>query len=133
MAGQRDYLVKVSGVDGYFQTITGGRKASDVTHDFDGGSRDPEVLTSPAVVENIVVGRTYKPERDAAFVKRVRDRVGITPKTITVFDVDADKQIIGVNRQYDGIIVGFNEAAVDANSGDRSRFEIEFAVTRVYS
>lgn len=132
MAAQRDYLITVSGVPGYFQTITGGSKTSETTMDFDGGSKEPEVLTAPAVIENVTVGRTYKPERDAEFVKRVRDRVGITPKTITVHDVDADKQVIGINRQYDGIIVGFTEPAADVNAGDRSRFEITFAVSRVY-
>lgn len=132
ISAQRQFLVKVSGVDGYFATKTGGRTASEVTREFDGGSLEPEILTGPASTEDITVSRPYKPERDAHLVRLFRPLVGRLRHTVTFQPTDADLVAVGKPTVYPGaVLIGVNDPDSDANSGQAARVELTYAIPRV--
>jgi hypothetical protein len=129
-SAQRHFLVTVSGVGGTFQTFTGGRRSSEVTKEYDGGSIDPDVLTGPPDIENVTVGRAYDPPRDDAIIRRLRERVGRFEATINVQPLDRDMVRTGRPTSYTGILIGLTAPEVNSGSGDTARFELEFAISR---
>ena len=52
-SAQRQFLVKVSGIDGYFMTKSGGNISSDTTKVYDGGAFTPDVIASPPAAEDV--------------------------------------------------------------------------------
>lgn len=128
-SAQRQYLVKVSGIDGRFSTKSGGNITADVSKQYDGGSLQPDVLSSPAEAENITVGRAYDHGRDAQMLKQLRKQVGSARRTITVTPTDQD--MVARNRPTvypKALLVGITEPEYDSSSGDFATFELEFAI-----
>jgi hypothetical protein len=131
-AAQRQFLVKVSQIDGYWTTKGGGATTSEVAREFDGGSLTPELLAAPAQTGDITVSRAYKPERDAQLLALYRPRVGRERATITVQPTDADLVRIGPPTIYaNALLAGVNDPEADANSGQPARIELTFAVADV--
>jgi hypothetical protein len=131
-AAQRQFLVRVSGVDGYFATKSGGATASDVTDVWDGGSLTPEKLASPASTEDITISRPYDPVRDQPVVKRLRPRVGRLRATVSVQPTDADLVAVGAADVYaNALLIGVSAPEADASSGDVGVVELVFAVESV--
>lgn len=131
IAAQRQFLIKVDGVDGYFATRTGGETTADAAREFDGGSLTPEILTGPAQTGDLTVGRPYKPERDAHLIRLYRPLVGRLRKTITVQPTDADLVARGKPTVYNGVLIGISDPEANAGSGDAARVELTFAVETV--
>jgi hypothetical protein len=128
-AAQRQFLVKVSGIDGYFMTKSGGNVSADTNKVYDGGSLIPEVMSSPAEVDNITVGRAYDAGRDEAMLHDMRKRVGRFRTTISVTPTDEDLRVNGKAVVYsDALLVGVTEMDYDSAGGDPASFEFEFAV-----
>lgn len=128
-SAQRQFLVKVAGIDGYFSTKTGGNVAADTSKVYDGGDPTPFVLASPAEAENVTVGRPYDALRDAPLLARLRGRVGRDSFTVSVTPLDRDYVVVGAPTVYpDALLVAVNEPETDAGSGDAAMFELEFAV-----
>jgi hypothetical protein len=128
-SAQRQFLVKVSGIDGYFMTKTGGNVSADTTKVYDGGEPRPDVLSSPADVENVTVSRAYDHQRDADTLARMRGQVGKLRTTVSVTPTDEDLVANGNPVVYsDALLVGFTDVEVDASGGDAATFELEFAV-----
>lgn len=130
-SAQRQFLIKVNGVDGYFATRRGGEVTSDASREFDGGSLVPEVLTSPATPGDLTVGRAYKAERDAAVLAELRKKVGRWRTSVNVQPTDQDLVAKGRPTVYHGILIGVSDPEADANSGDPARLELTFAVETV--
>lgn len=132
ISAQRQFLVKVDGVDGYFATKTGAETTSEVTREFDGGSLEPELLAGPASTSDLVCSRPYKPERDAHLVRLYRPLVGRLRKTVSVQATDADLVAVGRPTVYpNALLIGVSEPDTDANSGTASRVQLTFAISRV--
>lgn len=128
-AAQRQFLVKVSGIDGFFSTKSGGDISADANKVYDGGSLTPDVVAAPAEVDNITVGRPYDPNRDAALLKRYRALVGRWATTVSVTPTDRDLVAVADPVVYDNaLLVGITDVEADASSGDAATFELEFAV-----
>lgn len=128
-SAQRQFLVKVAGIDGYFATKSGGNVSADTTKVYDGGDPTPYVLAAPAEAENITVSRPYDPLRDGDLMSRLRQRVGRATFTISVTPTDRDLVVIGRPVVYpDALLVSVNEPDADAGSGDAATFELEFAI-----
>lgn len=128
-AAQRQYLVKVSGIEGRFSTKSGGNITADVSKQYDGGSLVPDVLSSPAEAENITVGRAYDHRRDAAILKQLKKQVGSKRVTITVTPTDQDMVALNRPSVYPrALLVGVTEPEYDSSSGDFATFELEFAI-----
>lgn len=130
-SAQRQFLIKVNGIDGYFATRRGGETTSDAAREFDGGSLVPEVLTSPATPGDLTVGRAYKPERDAGVLSSVRPKVGRWRTSVSVQPTDRDLVAKGRPTVYHGILIGVSDPEADANSGDPARLELTFAIESV--
>lgn len=133
MVAQRQFLVKVLGVEGTFSTKTGGRTAADTSRHFDGGSKKPETMASPAATENVTVGRVFRAVRDRAVINRLRPLVGIWRTNVSVQDLDGNLVAVpgGLTVYTNALLVGISDPEHDANSGDPANFELEFAIEDV--
>lgn len=128
-SAQRQFLVKVEGIDGYFMTKTGGNLSSDTNKVYDGGSTRPDVIASPAEADDITVSRGYDPYRDAPVLSSLRQSVGRYRTTLSVTPTDEDLVPIGDAEVYpDALLVGLNSPDVDAGSGDAAVFELVFGI-----
>lgn len=128
-AAQRQFLVKVSGIDGYFTTKSGGNVSAETNKHYDGGSLKPDVIASPAEAENITCGRAYDSTRDPALLKRLRQQVGRLRTTVSVTPTNEDLVAIAEPVVYsDAILVGLTEPDVDAGGADVATWEVEFAI-----
>lgn len=131
-SAQRQFLVKVSGIDGYFMTKSGGNISADSTKVYDGGVTKPDILSATPEVENISVSRAFDQFRDGPVLAKMRGRVGRFVTTVSVTPTDRDLVAIGSPVVYsDALLVGLNEPEADASSGDAATFEMEFAVSSV--
>ena len=121
--------MKVSGIDGYFMTKSGGNIAADTSKVYDGGDLIPDVLAGPAEADNITVSRAYDSVRDGALLTRLRQQVGRFSSTISVTPTDRDLIPTADPTVYpDALLVGLTEPEFDASSGDAATYELEFAV-----
>lgn len=128
-SAQRQFLVSVSGIPGYFMTKGGGNITSDTNKVYDGGSTVPDVLAGPAEADNITVSRGYDPTRDAALLTRLRQRVGRFEATISVTPTNRDMVAISKPTVYPkALLVGLTEPESDASSGEAATYELEFAI-----
>ena len=126
---QRQHLVKVSGIEGYFATFSGGSVSADTNKVYDGGNPIPEVLSGPAEADNITVGRPFDLNRDPAIVAALRRQVGTFTATISVQPTDRNLNAVGKPRVYpNALLVSLTEPDYDATSGDAAQIELEFAV-----
>lgn len=128
-SSQRQFLVKVQGIDGNFMTKTGGNSSSDVTKAYDGGSAVPDLIAAPKDVENVTVTRGFDPIRDGGLLQTLRSKVGVFTTTISVTPTDRDYAAVIDPIVYSpALLVGLNEPEVAADSGDLATFELVFAV-----
>ena len=132
LSAQRQFLVSVSDITGYFMTKSGGEVSSEATKVYEGGKKTPEIITSPSDVDNITISRNYDPDRDATILAGLRTTVGTAIKTITVQGTDRDLVAVGSPIVYsEAVLVRIGEPEFDANSGDMATYELEFAVKTV--
>ena len=128
-SAQRQFLIKVAGIDGYFASKSGGDVSSDTNKVYDGGSDSPDVLAGPAEADNITVSRAYDYQRDGAILKRLRKQVGRWSTTVSITATDRDLVAIAEPQVYpDALLVGLTEPETDASSGDAAEYELEFAI-----
>lgn len=131
-AAQRQFLVKVTGIPGYFATMSGGNTSSEVADVYDGGTTTPEKIASPARTEDITISRPYDPERDQPIINRLRRRTGRMRATISKQPTDADFNPIGPPNVYSNcLLLSVTEPEVDAASGDPTAFQLVFAYESV--
>lgn len=126
-SAQRQFLVKVEGVDGYFATKGGGESESETRKVWNGGSLQPEVLGDPAEVGDVTITRPYSATRDAPVQKRLQPLTGRWRTTVTVTPTDADLVPVADPTVYSNALlrrVGPPEH--DAASGDPSVLELVF-------
>lgn len=125
---QREFLVTVSGIEGYFARKTGGATTAEATKAWDGGSLRPSILTAPASTEDITVARPYRRERDAALLARLKRVVGRSSHTITVTPTDRDLIPAGQPEVFVGVLRSVSGPDPDAGGGDATNIELVFAV-----
>lgn len=131
-AAQRQFLVKVSGISGYFATFSGGNVSSEVSDVYDGGALTPEKIASPARTEDITVSRPYDPERDQPVINALRRQTGSLRATVTKQPTDADLVPTGPPNVYANcLLLSVTEPEVDASSGDPTAFQLVFAYESV--
>jgi hypothetical protein len=128
-SSQRQFLVKVQGIEGYYMTKTGGNTSSEVTKAYDGGNSVPDLIASPKDVENVTVSRGFDPIRDGQLLRTLRGKVGVFETTITVTPTDRDYAALDQPVVYSpALLTGVNEPESDASSGDLATYELVFAV-----
>lgn len=128
----RQWIVRVSGIDGNFSNKSGGAVSSETNKVYDGGKLIPDVLSGPAEVDNLTVSRPYDSVRDYKLLKQLRAKVGTFTATISVTPTDRALKTNAKPIVYSGcLLIGITEPDADAASGDASTFELEFAVSSV--
>lgn len=128
-SAQRQFLVKVAGIDGYWMTKSGGNIASDTNKVYDGGADQPDVLAGPAEADNVTVSRAYDLQRDLAVLERLRKQVGRWQTTVSITPTDRDLIAVAKPQVYpEALLVGLTEPETDSSSGDAATFELEFAI-----
>lgn len=143
ISAKRQFLVSVTGsganavtITGNFTTFTGGDITSDVNKFYPGGTKTPEIMTSPSQYGNVVLSRGYDAGRDAPVIKALRALVGTNTASFTVSVQPTDRDLIPIgtaNTYSNALLVRINEPDADANSGEPAMFELEFAVTSAAS
>lgn len=128
-SAQRQFLVSVQGISGYFMSKTGGNISANTSKVYDGGSTVPDVLAGPAEADNITMTRGFDASRDAALLKRLRQQVGRLQATLTVTPTDRDMVAVADPTVYpDALLVGIEEPEADASSGDAATYGFEWAI-----
>lgn len=131
MAGeisQRQLLVKVTNIDGYFSNFSGGNVTAEVGRVWHGGDPVPGLLASPKMPEDITVSRPFIPTRDAEIKRRLEQMVGRFRATVSVQPCDADYSPIGPPTVYpEALLSAVSQYEADAASGDPARWELVFA------
>ena len=128
-AAQRQALVRVSGIERFWASKSGGEYSSDTTKVWDGGLLTPEVLAGPADISNITVSRPYRPNNDQAIRRSLAKKVGRWRTTVSVQETDANLTPIGRPITYaNALLVRCTAPDADASSGDTAVWELEFAV-----
>lgn len=131
-SAQRQFLVKVAGIEGYMANKSGGNITAGTSKVYDGGNLVPDVMSSPAEVDNVTCSRAFDLVRDEATVTLLRARVGRWRTTVSVTPTDEDLVAVGKPVVYaNALLVGFTELEVDASGGDAATYELEFAVSNV--
>lgn len=126
---QRQYLVRISGIEGYWSTFSGGNVSADTNKVYDGGNLTPEVLSGPAEADNVTISRPFDDNRDMELVAQLRQQVGTFSATLSATPTDRNLVAVGKPRVYpDALLVGLTEPDYDATSGDAAMIELEFAV-----
>ena len=135
MAGNsraRSFLITVSGVDGFFDTKSGGNPSSGTRKYFNGGDVVPDINTDPPEYSDLVVGRAFRVGRDDRMLKAQRANVSVTEHTVRVQPTDAAGVPVGLPTTYRGTLVGTSDPDVDSNSGDPAKAELRFAVAEAF-
>lgn len=129
-AAQRQALVKVDGIDGYWAQKSGGEVTAEANKVFDGGSLRPDVIASPPEVGDITVTRPYDPIRDQEIINVLKTRVGNWSTTISVTPTETDLRAARVRGDTypQALLIGLRLPEWDASSGDAADYELTFAV-----
>jgi hypothetical protein len=128
-SSERQFLVKVAGLEGLFMTKTGGDITAPTSKVYDGGNLTPEVMAGPAEAANVVISRAFDPLVDGPILTSLRQQVGSYTDTLSVTPTDRDLVALGNPTVYsDALLVGLTEPTFDAASGNPSNYDLEFAI-----
>lgn len=132
-ASQGQILVTIDawGTD-YWADLSGGEVSGDSKEVWNGGSEQPDHLSSRAKTSNLVIKKPYYPGRDKARMEQLLKRVGKLRTTITVQDTDPDLVggVYGPPRVYpNALLVKCKAPEGKAGSGDENVIETEWAVS----
>lgn len=130
MSAQRQALIKVEGIDGFFAQKTGGEVGSDTNKGWDGGSRTPQIVAAPPETGDVVVTRPFDPDLHQDLVENLKRRVGTWETTLSITptytDLTAAKAKPTVHPK--ALLTNVRAPEYDASSGDIADFELTFAV-----
>lgn len=127
---QRDFLVTVEGIDGFFATRTGGETSAETRRVWNGGQTTPEVMADPPVTGNVIVTRPWDPVRDQPLIKRLRPLCGQWVTTVIQQPTDRDLGVIpGVEPDVysEARLVRIAPSEFNAENGEPDSIELEFA------
>ena len=129
-SAQRQALVKVDGIEGYWAQKSGGEVTSEANKVYDGGSLRPDVIAAPPEVGDITVTRPYDPLRDQEIINQLKTRVGNWFTTISVTPTETDLRAARVKGDTypQALLIGLRLPEWDAGSGDAADYELTFAV-----
>jgi hypothetical protein len=129
MAAERQALITVAGIAGYFSKINEITKSAAATKQFDGGAKIPEILMAPAEVEDITISRPFRPGRDAALLPGLLLQVNNWYTSITVAWTDANLVPVGNTPVgLTGWLTKVQTPAVDAGSGTGMMLQLTFSI-----
>jgi hypothetical protein len=130
MTSENQFLITVSGVDGFFATKSGGHASRTVTKDYDGGSDTPDISLSRKAYEDLVVGRRYDATRDATAAIALEKQIG-SARTVKVQPCDVNFVPVGPSKTYTCILTKVTDPDANANGANPARFSLTLAVSKV--
>lgn len=125
---QHQFLAKILDVEGYWAAFTGGEPSIGVTEMYDGGAQIPDLIASRGTVGNIVLRRSFKPDRDqpirAELNAAIRDGY---IKTLVLQPLNRKGKAEGPKDIHPGcLLLRVGTPQVDANSDTGSSYDLEF-------
>lgn len=130
---QSRWLLKANGIEGYFDTKSGGGVEMTRTRYKHGGSRDPWLLPADKTFSDLVLGRAIVPRRDIPIIKFLSAGIEVSPVTpISVTAIGPDYVADpATTLQWFGKLSGVTPNEVDANSDAASLMTITFQIVRM--
>ncbi len=131
---QRQHLIVVAGIPGFWATRTGGEVTVAHTKTRDGGSLTPDILQGPAEVADITVSRSYDSTRDDAVIARLQSMLQngtVWNTTITSTPTDGDFVPNGPPRTWEVFLSKVMAPDADAESNNASKVELTFTARSV--
>lgn len=129
MSSENQFLVTISGIPGtsFWASKTGGDPSVAVTKDFDGGSDEANISFSRISWSDLVIGRRYDVDRDAALNLALLGQLR-TDRVVTVQPSDASFNAIGPATSYRCTQVAVTTPSVNANGSAPARYQLTFSV-----
>jgi hypothetical protein len=129
-SSQRQFLCSVDGIPGYFATFEGAEVEAETSTAWDGGAKQPDLLSSPAETSNIVMQRPYDAAAHQPIIDRLEKVVGRLRVTVTKQPTDPDFTPIGRPKTYPAsLLKRVTSPESDASSGDAATWELEFVTS----
>jgi len=124
---QRQFLAQVEGIDGYWRQVTGQKRVSAVTKEWDGGATSPETLGGPPEWDAITLIRPYRARQHFAALQRMLAGVGRSRLVVHIHDVDENGVVIAGNSRTfpDALLTSVMPPDVDAASGTGATWSLE--------
>lgn len=131
---EQNYLVTVV-VDGQalgvFDTFSGGDPAAQsVKHRPGGMGPEKSYATLPSYTD-VTVGRVLEPARDWELIRQLTQKAGRVDASATVQPLDADGNIWGNPKTYNGTFLGIKDGKVDSTSDAIKMLEVDLSCTTV--
>lgn len=128
---QRQQLVTIDGIDGYWAQRTGGEGETTVTRVYNGGDVDPEILPGPRTFTDLVVTRPYDRVRDGQYTAFLLAGLGVWTTSISVTATDENLIPQGGPDIYTGKLTHVKLPEANASSGAASEIALTFAIVTV--
>jgi hypothetical protein len=125
---QRQSLVTVDGIDGYWAQRTGGEGETAITRVYNGGDKMAELLSGPTTYTDLVVTRPYDRVRDGQYKAFLLAGQGSWMTTIAEVDTDSNliPQATGVS--WLGKLTHVKFPETNSGSGAAAEIALTFAV-----
>ena len=125
---QRQSLVTVDGIDGYWAQRTGGEGDTPFTKVYNGGDLNPELLAGPTTYTDVVLTRPYDRVRDGQYKAFLLAAQGSWQTTIAEVDTDANliPQATGVS--WVGKLSHVKWPETNSSSGAAAEIALTFAI-----
>lgn len=108
------FLIKISGVTGFWASKTGGEKSVNITEVYDGGAKIPDIISSRPTFADMTITRPYKPLRDGPVLADLDKKIR-HPFLVDVQATDVDQiPIPGTKRRYLCVLRQVGDPAVNA-------------------
>lgn len=131
-SSQSAFLVTVAGVPGTWSRHGGGAKTGNVSKDRDGGAINPDVMPGFVDIADLTVSRTWRPSRDRALARKLKQQVNQLETTVRVQDLTPAKVVIpGSGETYTGLLTGVSTPDGDSNSSSPAEFTLTFSISDV--
>jgi hypothetical protein len=130
VSAQRQALIKVDGIDGFFAQKTGGEVGSDTNKAWNGGERKPQIVAAPPETGDVVVTRPYDAELHQDLIERLARLVGTWETTLSITPTHTDLTAVKATPTVHpkALLTNLRRPEWDASSGDVSDWELTFAV-----
>lgn len=123
-ADARQFLVYVGGISGTFNKMTGGKKSAPSAEAYDGGNPEPQIVTGNTKIDNVVVTRTFDPNRDGPIFASLKSQVSKFTTTITQVYTDANYVPVGGSDQWTGTLIEIQGPMLDASKSGATPAEL---------
>lgn len=131
-SAEGDFLVKVTNIDGYFTTCTGGVPTVDTNETFNGGEQTSTIIIGKRKVSNVVVSRPYKPERDTQLCKQLRQVLPGFTTTVSKQPTLSAGSVIGDPTVWaNAQLIRVTEPDANWGTSTAAMMELEFAVSSI--